>query len=310
MPTITVTLDGSSASVPITVSGGLTPVTPWRTGLATMAIGSVPTRPPFSNLKGSAQSMVVTPSPWTPVENTLRFTVSDAELTNPTPPGRTPPSSSHNPAAALCGPQGQFKEGTEAWIRWRFQLPTGLFPQIVPDTPATGAFLLLGELHGGVFVGGVETWPTANPGFSGYPFGSPATSLACDNLKGQEMLTMARGYPHFDRIWSTPLPRDRMTEVAFHIVFSANPAIGLREVFLNGTQQTFIDGRKSWTGDNTLHQVPSTAAFPPALWGLTEALTAYEMLYFTKGLYAPSAASPAGMFHGDMLVGNSLIAVT
>lgn len=303
--TFVATLGQSSVAASLTISGAkpaTTPVTPWRTGLAGMKVGSVPTRPPFSNLKGSAQAMVVVASPWTPAENVMQFTNSDAELTLPTPPGHTPPSSSKNPGVALCGPSGQFKEGTEAWIRWRFMIPSA-FPKILPVTPTNHEFMLAGEMHGGVNNNGVETWVVPNAGFTGQPFGPPATSLWLANIGGKEVVAMGRGYPHTDAIWTSPLIRDQICEPCFHMIFSADPKIGLREVFLGGVQQTFVDGRKTWTGDNTLHQVPSTAAFPAALWGKTEELTAYAMLYFTVGLY-PKAV----MLHADMAVDNSLAA--
>lgn len=299
-------LDGSSASATVAVAGVTGhPVTPWVTGIAALPLGSVPTRPPYANLKGSAASMIVVKPPtwWTGGGNVIRFANSDAELTLPTPGGRTPPSSSHNPGVALTGPNMQFTEGYEAWITWNFGFDS-TFPKLVANDGVNNAFALAGELHGGVNVNGAEVWP------AGAPFGSPATALAFDIIGGVEYITMARGAPKYDRIWRMLFKRATTFQVTFRIFFSADPNLGFRQVYVNGQQQSFLNGSATFTGDNTLHAVPQSSANPSSLWGLSESLSAYQMLYFSKGVLAPSAAAPAIMYHGDMAIGNSLAQVT
>jgi hypothetical protein len=244
--------------------------------------------------------MIVDPSPWLPIEPSLRFTNSDYELGAPTPSGRTPPSASSNPGVMAQGPQRQFSSGKIAYTRWRFYVPSQ-FPPLLPP----GAFCLLGEHHGGVVVDDEEIWLPDQSTVPDSPFGSPATSLVLDLIDGVECVCMARGYPHYDRIWSAPLRRDTMTQVIFGICFSEDPWVAWRKVYLDGVQQIFSDGTPKFYNDVTLHQCPSLDGFPRRAWGAIEELTAYQCLYFSKNSYAPSVAAPAVVWHGDMVVENS-----
>jgi hypothetical protein len=277
-------------------------ITPWNSCLDFFKTGPLPAMPSdtsFSMIKGSICSTIAEPSPWNTDEQALRLTCSDNELKAPTPSGRTPPSSSSNPGVMACGPQRQFTSGTVAYTRWRFLVPSE-FPELIPN-----AFCLLGEFHGGVVVNGKEMWLPDHLTVEGSPFGSPATALTLDMINGTEYLCLARGYPKYDRIWKVPLVRDTMTQVIFGCCFSEDPDIAWRKVYLNGVQQRFVDGSTKWFNDPTLHECPPLDGFPQEAWGAIEELTAYQCLYFSKKMYAPSVAKPGVVWHGDMVVENT-----
>jgi hypothetical protein len=228
----------------------------------------------------------------------LRFTCSDYEMKAPTPSGRTPASSSSHPGVMACGPQRQFKSGTVAYIRWQFLVPSE-FPTLMNK-----AFCLLGEPHGGVVVNGKEMWLPDQTVVRGSPFGSPATALTIDEIDGMEYICLERGYPGYDKIWTSPLYRDTMTQVILGACYSEDPTIAWRKLYLNGIQQRFVDGSTKFYNDPTLHECPPLEGFPEEAWGAVEELTAYQCLYFSKGVYAPSPAAPGVIWHGDMKVDN------
>jgi hypothetical protein len=121
---------------------------------------------------------------------------------------------------------------------------------------------------------------------------------------------MERGNPTYDVIWSAPLQRDTMTQVIFGVCFSEDASQAWRKVYLDGVQQRFVDGSSKFFGDVTLHQCPPLEGFPESAWGAIEQLTAYQCLYFSKALVAPSAAAPAVVWHADMVIENSWAAAT
>lgn len=247
--------------------------------------------------QGADDAITVVPDPLNPGFNAALFSVDDGDMTEVS--HLKPPRLVYhtNPAAALVGRLDQFAEGDDSYVSWRVLLP-GTFPKLKP-----GGWLLFGELHGPVYEPPAAGVPGRDQWFTTPPFGSPATALVAAIVAGQEVMGIARGYPHYDVIAHWPLQRGVWHRVAMHIHFSADPAKGIREVWHQSKRQPFVDGRVTWDRDNTLRAVPAGQPFA----GDEERLTFIAMLYYEKGAYAPG---PVEYYAGAARTGTDLASVS
>lgn len=249
----------------------------------------------WSAVQGADDSVKVIAAPWShaaahgrdssgPV-NAVRFQVDDNDPAEVSTLHRN--INRHNPAACVIGPGGAFREGSAAYMSWQVFIPSA-FPALQPmhptaTSPWTWAFL--GELHGNYA-------------------GSPRTALNMSLVNGVEVLSMTSMTPHYRELWTTPLRRDVPIKVAFHIGFSANPAIAYREVFLADPTglmklQVLTNGSTRFVNDATLN-VDLNA-------GQSEPLSFYAQLYCRRGSYTRSG--PVSIIQGTAKFGPTLASV-